>query len=192
MRFPTRLPPRAHLSPPPPPSFFSFPSLFALICRPFPISPYLKFIMLGSVSAASLAFLLETFNMLHNVEGRLVLLNTQLLFWLNASLFAGLGWFAALNQYARAERTMPWRERVFWVVLVGFLGGNALSIKHTGLGTPAMIALEGKWLCGLYFPCAFYLSQHHPQRLHRHHVNRSLAPSLARSLALQVDWVCFS
>jgi dolichyl-phosphate-mannose--protein O-mannosyl transferase len=103
----------------------------------------------ASVAGASLAFLLETFNMLHNVEGRLILLNSQLLFWLNATLFAGLCWFAAANEAARAGKWMSARERLGWVVLVGFLSGNAFSIKHTGLGTPAMLMLEGG--LGLFF-----------------------------------------
>jgi hypothetical protein len=37
-----------------------------------------------------LAALLEAFNVMHNVEGRLVLLNSQLIFWLNATLLAAL------------------------------------------------------------------------------------------------------
>ena len=98
----------------------------------------------ASVAASSLAALLEVFSVMHAVEGRLVLLNSQLIFWLNASLYAGLLWFARANQGA-----MALGERLRWALGVGLLCGNAMSVKHTGLGTPALLALEGG--LGLFF-----------------------------------------
>jgi dolichyl-phosphate-mannose--protein O-mannosyl transferase len=103
---------------------------------------------LGATPAgAALASALEAFNVMHNVEGRLVLLNSQLLFWNNACLLAGLLWFARIAE--RVTKPMALKERVAWAVAVGFLGGNALSIKHTGLATPGLIGLEAA--LGLFF-----------------------------------------
>ena len=101
---------------------------------------------LGATPAgAALASALEAFNVMHNVEGRLVLLNSQLLFWSNACLLGGLMWFSR----ASAAPRMSLRERAAWALGVGFLGGNALSIKHTGLATPGLIGLEAA--LGLFF-----------------------------------------
>jgi dolichyl-phosphate-mannose--protein O-mannosyl transferase len=98
----------------------------------------------ASPAGAMLAASFEIFSIMHNVEGRLVLLNTQLLFWLNATLYAGQRWFARANR-----GPMDLKERLAWAVGVGVLAGNAFSVKHTGLGTPAMIGLEGA--LGLFF-----------------------------------------
>ena len=104
----------------------------------------------ASPAGAALAVALETFSLLHAVEARLVLLNTQLLFWLNATLYGGLRWFARANAAARAGAPpMLLGERLAWAVGVGVLAGNALSVKHTGLATPALVGLEAA--CGLFF-----------------------------------------
>jgi len=39
-------------------------------------------------------------------------------------------------------RFMDWRTRLAWLVVVGVACGNAVSVKMTGLATPAFIALE--------------------------------------------------
>ena len=98
----------------------------------------------ASPAGAILASAFEIFSIMHNVEGRLVLLNSQLIFWLNACLFAGQCWFARANR-----GPMSIKERVAWSVGVGFLAGNAFSVKHTGLGTPAIVGVEGA--LGIFF-----------------------------------------
>jgi dolichyl-phosphate-mannose-protein mannosyltransferase len=104
----------------------------------------------ASPAGATLACLLETFNILSNIEGRLVLLNSQLIFWLNASLYAGQRWFRRANAAsAGKEPPMELRERLLWAVGVGLVAGNAVSVKHTGLATPGMIGLEGA--LGVFF-----------------------------------------
>lgn len=104
----------------------------------------------ASISGAALAASLEAFNVMHNVEGRLVLLNSQLLFWNNACLLGGLMWWSRAAA-AREGRGAPmsFRERLAWAVGVGFLGGNAFSIKHTGLATPGLVGVEAA--LGLFF-----------------------------------------
>jgi dolichyl-phosphate-mannose--protein O-mannosyl transferase len=99
----------------------------------------------ATVAGACLAALLEVFSVMHNVEGRLILLNSQLIFWLNASLLAGLAWFARAN---RAPR-MALGERLRWAAGVGALCGNAVCIKHTGLATPGLLGVEAA--LGLFF-----------------------------------------
>ncbi len=103
----------------------------------------------ASPAGAALAVTLEATSLMHSVEGRLVLLNTQLLFWMNAALYGGLRWFARANAAAREGRALPLRERLAWAVGVGVLGGNAFSVKHTGLATPGIVGVEAA--LGLFF-----------------------------------------
>jgi dolichyl-phosphate-mannose--protein O-mannosyl transferase len=98
----------------------------------------------ASPAGSALACLLEVFNILHNVEGRLVLLNSQLIFWLNVTLYFGLLWLARLSRGG-----LSLAERLGWAAGVGFLAGCAFCIKHTGLGTPGLLGLEAA--LGLFF-----------------------------------------
>ena len=98
---------------------------------------------LGATTAgAALAVALETFNVMHNVEGRLVLLNSQLLFWSSATLYGGLRWMARANELKRERKSFGFRERLAWAIGVGVLGGNAFSVKHTGLASPGLVGVE--------------------------------------------------
>ena len=104
----------------------------------------------ASPLGAALACALEVCSVMHAVEGRLILLNSQLLFWLNATLYAGLRWFSAWNSALAARAGgMPLAQRWAWALGVGFLGGCAFSVKHTGLATPGMVGVEAA--LGLFF-----------------------------------------
>ena len=99
-------------------------------------------------------------DMLALIEGRLILLDAQLIFWLVLSLYAGLCWWGRLNEdadaadvvadggaepaarAAAAAKRMSVRERACWAVGLGVICGNAFSVKMTGLATPAIIGLE--------------------------------------------------
>jgi dolichyl-phosphate-mannose--protein O-mannosyl transferase len=120
----------------------------------------------ASPLGAAFAALLEVFSVMHCVEGRLILLNSQLLFWLNATLYGGLRWFAAWNKAVAAGTggvaAMPLKRRMLWALGVGFLGGCAFSVKHTGLATPGLIGVEaalGVWFLAQPLPlvdlCAY-------------------------------------
>lgn len=96
----------------------------------------------ASPFGATLAVVLEATCLIHSVEGRLVLLNTQLIFWLNLTLYGGLRWFARANDVTKDNRELSLRERLSWAVGVGFLSGNAFCVKHTGLATPGIVGVE--------------------------------------------------
>ena len=100
-------------------------------------------------------------DMLALIEGRLILLDAQLIFWLVLSLYAAQCWWARLNEATDAEdalaapggldaparalassRRMSVPERVVWAIGLGIVCGNAFSVKMTGLATPAVIGLE--------------------------------------------------
>ena len=110
----------------------------------------------ASPLGAAFAALLEVFSVMHCVEGRLILLNSQLLFWLNASLYGGLRWFSAWNDAVTGRGPpMGVQRRALWALGVGFLGGCAFSVKHTGLATPGLIGVEaalGVWFLAQPLP----------------------------------------
>jgi dolichyl-phosphate-mannose--protein O-mannosyl transferase len=109
----------------------------------------------ASPLGALLAALFEVFSVMHCVEGRLILLNSQLLFWLNATLYGGLRWFSAWNAAVRGGARMSLKRRMLWALGVGFLGGCAFSVKHTGLATPGLIGVEaalGVWFLAQPLP----------------------------------------
>ena len=145
----------------------------------------------GGAPAGVLASALFIFDGLNLGESRLVLVDSQLIFWLAACLFVGLRWFARYNAHVKAveeyearvaaetaaakaeeegkegshgggaaapaaasaasaalsalrsdARYMDGFTRVCWIVAVGVACGNAVSVKFTGLATPAFLGLE--------------------------------------------------
>lgn len=127
----------------------------------------------SSVKFAFLAAMLVCFDMLNLGEGRLILMDSQLIFWLMATLYAGQEWWRRLNAHelwlaannakgalppsalSSALRPLPQPQRLtliqryLWAVVVGICCGNAINVKMTGLVTPAVIALESFW--GIWF-----------------------------------------
>jgi dolichyl-phosphate-mannose--protein O-mannosyl transferase len=130
----------------------------------------------ASVKFAFLASMLVCFDMLNLGEGRLILMDSQLIFWLMATLLIGQEWWRRLNahelwlainnkaggaatsvvsSFSSALRPLPAHQRLtlvqryLWAVAVGICCGNAINVKMTGLVTPAMIALESFW--GIWF-----------------------------------------
>jgi dolichyl-phosphate-mannose--protein O-mannosyl transferase len=108
-----------------------------------------------TVLGASLACIFMIFDMLNIGEGRLILMDAQLIFWLLATLYAATLWWSRLNAEYHAEvaaaknRTLissSFRisslESFGWCVLIGILCGCAIGVKMTGLVTPAVIAVE--------------------------------------------------
>lgn len=74
------------------------------------------------------------------IEGRLILMDSQLLFFCQLSLcFALQLW----------ETHYGTRKRAVWLLLTGLACGTALSIKHTALATPGLIAVISFF--GLHF-----------------------------------------
>jgi len=108
----------------------------------------------GGLVAAALVGM----DMLNVMEGRLILMDSQLFFWLVASLLIAQRWWARHNVDADGEdacrergveptpandaRIMSWQERARWAVGVGLVCGCAFSVKMTGLATPGIIAIE--------------------------------------------------
>ena len=122
------------------------------------------------------------FDMLNHIEGRLILMDVQLIFWCTLSLWTAIQWWDRLNEDADAEaaaeagggagdgappaapgffaalfaplgertpqRLEGW-ERVRWALWLGVCCGNAISVKMTGLATPAVIGMESA--LGLWF-----------------------------------------
>eukprot|EP00177_Eucheuma_denticulatum_P006388 GFKZ01011661.1.p1 GENE.GFKZ01011661.1~~GFKZ01011661.1.p1 ORF type:complete len:517 (-),score=33.40 GFKZ01011661.1:613-2163(-) len=74
------------------------------------------------------------------IEGRLILMDSQLLFFCQLSLYL------ALLLWETHHRT---RKRSILLVLTGLASGAALSIKHTALATPGLIAIISFF--GLHF-----------------------------------------
>jgi dolichyl-phosphate-mannose--protein O-mannosyl transferase len=122
------------------------------------------------------------FDMLNHIEGRLILMDVQLIFWCTLSLLAAIQWWDRLNEDADAEeaeaagappppapraapgffvalfeplgepgppRRLEGWERVRWALWLGVCCGNAISVKMTGLATPAVIGMEST--LGLWF-----------------------------------------
>jgi dolichyl-phosphate-mannose--protein O-mannosyl transferase len=116
----------------------------------------------GNVWGGLLCAGLLLFDMLNHIEGRLILMDVQLIFWCTASLYAAIRWWDRLDEDSAAEdaekasgkpsapgaRLLGW-ERVRWAVLVGLCCGNAFSVKMTGLATPALVGIESA--LGIWF-----------------------------------------
>lgn len=74
------------------------------------------------------------------IEGRLILMDSQLLF------FCQLALLCALKLWRTPAHTP---QRVLWLCITGLAAGTALSIKHTALATPGLIAVVSFF--GLHF-----------------------------------------
>lgn len=74
------------------------------------------------------------------IEGRLILMDSQLLFFCQLSLYCALCLW---------ETVPGTRRRTFWLLVTGLVCGTAFSIKHTALGTPGLIAVISFF--GLHF-----------------------------------------
>lgn len=101
-----------------------------LVSRKLGLSPI-------SSSVATTSVLLDFLGI---IEGRLILMDSQLLFFSQLSLYCALFlWRSEPGTYRRTT----------WLILTGLACGTALSIKHTALGTPGLIALISFF--GLHF-----------------------------------------
>lgn len=119
----------------------------------------------ASVYGGLVAAGLVCMDMLNVQEGRLILMDSQLFFWLVASLLIAQRWWAAINAESDGEdacvakgvaptheadaRIMTTRTRNIWAVAVGVVCGCAFSVKMTGLATPGIIGIESFF--GLWF-----------------------------------------
>ena len=128
-----------------------------------------------SVRGAILCCCLFMFDNLNLTEARLILVDSQLIFWVAAALLVAQHWWKRQNEHVEAvdafaaahggrpysgsgddyassgrdPRLLTPLERTAWCVACGFVFANAFSVKWTGLATPAMIGLES--LMGLFF-----------------------------------------
>lgn len=85
-----------------------------------------------SPAAAVLAATANLCDFLALIEARLILVDSQLLFYCQAALLSAL----------HLWRTVPGTAaRAGWLLTTGVLSGCALSIKHTALATPGLIAV---------------------------------------------------
>jgi len=119
------------------------------------------------VRAGILGVCFYMFDNLNLGEARLILIDSQLFFWLAMALFTAQRWWARQNEaslaadafkartgaeydssmYAQAAdpRLMTLTERALWVVAVGATCSSAISIKFTGLATPgACVCARGR------------------------------------------------
>ena len=115
----------------------------------------------ASVRGGLIAATLLALDGLNITEGRLVLIDSQLIFWIAASLYVAQLWWDRLNAetdafneaeaagkppptHATDPRVRDERsfEPIAWCVAVGIACGNAFSVKMTGLATPGIIAVE--------------------------------------------------
>ena len=162
------MPPSA---PPPPSSLQNIQDQYAETCNFVPLrftaatfgaltAPLFFLIMRawgGSVRAAVFAACLFMFDNLNLIESRLILVDSQLIFWVAAALLVGLRWWSALNEDLTSELTgegprLSVADRAVWCVLVGVCCANAFSVKWTGLATPGLIAVES-------FTAVFFLKR---------------------------------
>lgn len=120
----------------------------------------------ASVLGGLLAAMLCQFDMLNLMESRYILMDSQLIFYICLSLYCAQVWWKKLNRHAAAEidffsrfgqefngsnahhvatdptRLMSWSQHAKWLVIMGVVCGLAVSVKHTGLATPGLIAIE--------------------------------------------------
>jgi dolichyl-phosphate-mannose-protein mannosyltransferase len=105
----------------------------------------------GGIWAGILCASLFIFDNLNLTEARLVLIDSQLIFWCAATLWTAQRWWARLagDMGAREKgapagdpRLVDARERNLWCLAMGITASSAISIKWTGLATPGMVAME--------------------------------------------------
>lgn len=111
---------------------------FSILTVPF------TYIIARQFKMSSVASVLPTsavlFDFLSIIEGRLILMDSQLLFFCQLSLYCALQlWKECDNPHRRTKH----------LIITGIAAGLALSIKHTALATPALIAVVSFF--GLHF-----------------------------------------
>lgn len=134
----------------------------------------------GGKWAALLAAAFFNWDMLNLIESRLILTDSQLMFWMMACLLGGLIYFQRVQEHwaakhkanktknvetfrvwdwgspAREARLMEVEDRVAWSVCLGILCGAAVSVKWTGLATPGLIAVEC-WTAAFFLPESIHI-----------------------------------
>lgn len=80
------------------------------------------------------------FDNLNIIESRLILMDSQIVFYLVLSLYC------ALRLWQSKART---RDRLYWLTATGFICGCSISVKWTALATPGLIAIVSFF--GLHF-----------------------------------------
>jgi dolichyl-phosphate-mannose--protein O-mannosyl transferase len=90
----------------------------------------------GSILAACL----YCFDNLNIIESRLILMDSQIMFYLVLSLYC------TLKLWKTRPNTL---RRYMWIVVTGFVCGCSISVKWTALATPALIAIVSFF--GLHF-----------------------------------------
>lgn len=105
-------------------------ALFSIVTVPltYLISRAMRISSAGACLSASTVL----FDFLGLIEGRLILMDSQLLFFCQISLLS------ALTLWQTVPRS---RLRIVMLITTGLLAGAALSIKHTALATPGLIAI---------------------------------------------------
>ncbi|GJQ10438.1 hypothetical protein GpartN1_g2229.t1 [Galdieria partita] len=106
--------------------------LMYLTCRELDISS------VGSFAGASMVLL----DFLSLIESRLILVDSQLLFFCMASFYSALKLWKCKKENCK-------RSFLFFLVLTGLLCGCAISVKWTALATPGIIAIVSFF--GLHF-----------------------------------------
>jgi dolichyl-phosphate-mannose--protein O-mannosyl transferase len=140
--------------------------VFYYITRNFGGGPYAGIVASG----------LLLFDMLNCIQGRLVLLDAQLVMWCAITLLVAQNWWKRWNKHVEAieyleansasasspnlqeaaakeatysSQLMTVKDRLAWCVAVGFCCANSVSVKMTGLVTPGLIAVES--FCAIVF-----------------------------------------
>lgn len=89
---------------------------------------------ISKISSALSAFMVGT-DFMGIIEGRLILMNSQLLAFSQVSLLC------ALELWRSMENDPDSFTELFWLTATGLANGAALSIKHTALGTSGLIGV---------------------------------------------------
>lgn len=90
-----------------------------------------RVIHVGMLPALTAAVLSISDNLLL-IESRLILIDAQVVFYTQFTIFA------ALNMWKKRKRTV---SRLLWLLATAFFGGCALSTKWTALAAPVLIAI---------------------------------------------------
>jgi len=106
--------------------------LMYLTCRELNISP------MGSFVGASMVL----FDFLSLIESRLILVDSQLLFFCMISFYSALKLWKCKKEHRK-------KSFLFFLVLTGFFCGCSISVKWTALATPGIIAIVSFF--GLHF-----------------------------------------
>ena len=134
-------------------------ALTGCLCVPLVYSVVRRFG--GSMWGGILSAFLFTFDNLNLIESRLILTDSQLMLYMVACLYVALCFYErwerhcdaedaiaadpvlAANPAARAARgELTWLGRQGWLLLLSAACCASISVKWTGLATPALVALE--------------------------------------------------